>query len=168
MKTSEAVLRIKVQKKNQEGDVTYEYEGTLLSQDEHSIVLEALFDRADMPFMDVMFKTGDRFVEYYYTERWYNIFRFEEPVGTLRNWYCNITMPPTISETAVDYVDLDIDVLIWPDQCFQILDVDEYDENARKYGLSDDARQQVSQALSQLSIMLQNRDFPFNLKNHGT
>ena len=56
MKTSEAVPRIKVQKKNPAGEVTYEYEGVMLSRDEHSIVLEALFDRADMPFMDVVFK----------------------------------------------------------------------------------------------------------------
>ncbi len=74
MKTSEAVPRIKVQKKNPAGEVTYEYEGLLLQHDEHSIVLEAFFDRADMPFLDVVFKTGDRFVEYYYTDRWYNIF----------------------------------------------------------------------------------------------
>ena len=50
--------RGKVQKKNPAGEVTYEYEGVLLNRDEHSITLEALFDRADMPFMDVVFKTG--------------------------------------------------------------------------------------------------------------
>ena len=74
MKTSEAVPRIKIQKKNPAGEVTYKYEGDLIARDENSITLEALFDRADMPFQDVVFKTGDRFVEYYYSNRWYNIF----------------------------------------------------------------------------------------------
>ena len=48
MKTSGAVQRIKVQKKNPAGEVTYEYEGELLSRDETSVKLEALFDRADV------------------------------------------------------------------------------------------------------------------------
>ena len=74
MKTSEAVLRIKVQKKNPAGEVVYEYEGDELRRDDTSIVLEALFTRDDMPFQDVTFKKGDRFVEYYYSDRWYNIF----------------------------------------------------------------------------------------------
>ena len=67
MKTSEAGggLRIKVQKKNLSGEVTVEYEGDVLQRDENSVTLEALFTREDMPFMDVVFKKGDRFVEHY-------------------------------------------------------------------------------------------------------
>ena len=78
MKTSKAALRIKVQKKNPAGKVTYEYEGVLLKRDEHSMKLEALFDRADMPFVDTVLRTGDRFVEYYYNNRWYNIFEVHD------------------------------------------------------------------------------------------
>ena len=84
MKTSEAVPRIKVQKKNPAGEVTYEYEGLLLSRDETSVKLEALFDRADMPFMDVVFRKGARFVEYYYTDHWYNrVLLRQRDVGSL-------------------------------------------------------------------------------------
>ena len=32
--------------------------------------------------------------EYYWLDRWYNIFRFLLPDGRLRNYYCNINMPP--------------------------------------------------------------------------
>ena len=38
MRTSEAVLRIKVQKKNPAGEVVYEYEGDELRRDDTSIV----------------------------------------------------------------------------------------------------------------------------------
>jgi hypothetical protein len=67
-------MKIKVQKKNPEGEITYQYEGVLLKRDENSITLEALFDRQDMLFVDIVLKKGDRFVEHYYTDRWYNIF----------------------------------------------------------------------------------------------
>jgi uncharacterized protein len=127
MNTSEAV-RIKVQKKNPAGEVTYQYEGVLLSRDEHSIALEALFDRADMPFMDVVFKTGDRFVEYYYTDRWYNIFVIHDREnGQVKGWYCNIGKPAVIEDGVVSYVDLALDLWVSTDGKQTVLDEDEFE-----------------------------------------
>ena len=128
MKASEAVLRIKVQKKNPVGEVTYEYEGMLLKRDEHSIVLEALFDRADMPFMDVVFKSGDRFVEYYYTDRWYNIFEVHDrDDGTVKGWYCNIGKPAVFEDGIVSYIDLALDLWVSASGKQTVLDEDEFE-----------------------------------------
>jgi protein associated with RNAse G/E len=132
MKTSEArrraAVRIKVQKKNPAGEVTYEYEGLLLSRDEHSIVLEALFDRADMPFMDVVFKTGDRFVEYYYTDHWYNIFVIHDrDDGRVKGWYCNIGKPAEFEDGNVSYIDLALDLWVSASQEQTVLDEDEFE-----------------------------------------
>ncbi len=110
-------------------------------------------------------RAGTLSYEYFFPGRWYNIFRFEEPSGALRNWYCNITMPPEISDHAIDYVDLDIDVLIWPDRSVKILDVEEYEENARKHNLSDDTREQVSLALTEILAAFREDNFPFNIAN---
>jgi hypothetical protein len=86
-------MKLKVQKKNPEGEVTYEYEGVLLNRDGNSITLEALFDREDKPFMDVVLKKGDRFVEFYYSDRWYNIFDiYDRDDGEIKVWYCNVGM----------------------------------------------------------------------------
>ena len=127
MKTSEEALRIKVQKKNPAGEVTYEYEGMLLSRDDDTIVLEALFDRADMPFMDVVFKTGDRFVEYYYTDRWYNIFAVHDrDDGRVKGWYCNIGKPAVIEDGIVSYVDLALDLWVSTSGEQTVLDEDEF------------------------------------------
>lgn len=129
MKTSEAVLRIRVQKKNPAGEVTYEYEGVLLGRDKNSITLEALFDRADMPFMDVIFKTGDRFVEYYYTDRWYNIFVIHDRDDqNIKGWYCNIGKPAVFEDGVVSYVDLALDLWVSADGKQTVLDEDEFEE----------------------------------------
>jgi hypothetical protein len=129
MKTSDIVPRIKVQKKNPAGEVTYEYEGTLLNRDEHSITLEALFDRADMPFMDTVFKKGDRFVEYYYTDRWYNIFTIHDSEdGHVKGWYCNIGKPAVIEDSVVSYVDLALDLWVSVDGTQTVLDEDEFEK----------------------------------------
>jgi len=128
MKTSEAVPRIRVQKKNLAGEVIYEYEGELLSRDENSVKLEALFDRADMPFMDVVFKTGDRFVEYYFTDRWYNIFVIHDrATEKIKGWYCNVGKPAIIEDGAVSYVDLALDLWVSADGRQTVLDEDEFE-----------------------------------------
>jgi len=129
MKTSEAVLRIKVQKKNPAGDVTVEYEGDVLQRDENSVTLEALFTREDMPFMDVVFKKGDRFVEYYFTDRWYNIFTIHDrDDGKIKGWYCNIGKPAEIADDIVSYVDLALDLWVSANGKQTMLDEDEFEE----------------------------------------
>lgn len=121
-------MKIKVQKKNPEGKVKHEYEGVILQRDERSIIVEALFDRADMPFMDVVFKKGDRFVEYYYSDRWYNIFvihdRDDEQV---KGWYCNIGLPAVFEDGLVSYVDLALDLWVSVGGEQTLLDEDEFE-----------------------------------------
>lgn len=122
-------MKIKIQKKNPAGEVTYEYEGDLLKRDKHSITLEALFDRADLPFMDTVFKTGDRFVEIYFMDRWYNIFAIHDREdGQIKGWYCNIGMPAVIEDGVVSYVDLGLDLWISTDGKQTVLDEDEFDK----------------------------------------
>jgi len=129
MKTSEAVLRIKVQKKNLSGEVNVEYEGDVLQRDENSVTLEALFTREDMPFMDVVFKKGDRFVEYYFTDRWYNIFMIHDrDDGKVKGWYCNIGKPAEIADGIVSYVDLALDLWVSANGKQTTLDEDEFEE----------------------------------------
>src|SRR5574339_242779 len=122
-------MKVKVQKKNPAGQVTYEYEGKLLDRGETSITLEAWFDRADMPFMDVVFKTGDRFVETYYTDRWYNIFVIHDRDDQkIKGWYCNIGMPAQIEDSVISYVDLALDLWVSADGVQTVLDEDEFEQ----------------------------------------
>ena len=132
MKTSEArrkaAVRIKVQKKDPAGKVQMEYEGDELHRDAHSITLEALFTREDMPFMDVTFKKGDRFVEHYYSDRWYNIFEiYDRDDGKIKGWYCNVGRPAMIEDNVVSYVDLALDLWVAMDGTQTVLDEDEFE-----------------------------------------
>ena len=151
-------MKITVQKKNPAGEVTYQYEGNLLSQDEHSVVLEALFDRADMPFMDVVFKTGDRFVEYYYADRWYNIFAIHDrDDGQVKGWYCNIGKPAVIEAGVVSYVDLALDLWVSVDGKQTVLDEDEF----QALDLEEALRKNALQALEELGNLFKRKNPPF-------
>ena len=157
MKTSEAVPRIKVQKKNPAGKVTYQYEGVLLERDENSVTLEALFDRADMPFQDVVFKTGDRFVEYYYSDRWYNVFAIHDREdGKIKGWYCNVGMPAVFEDGVVSYVDLALDLWVSAEGKQTVLDEDEFEA----LNLTDELSAGAVNGLEQLKEVFKNKRTP--------
>ena len=102
--------------------------------------------------------------EFYWLDCWYNVFRFHEPDGKFRNFYCNVNMPPVFKNGFLDYVDLDIDVLVEKDFSYQILDLEEFEENARLYLYPNDLREKVAASLSELICLIENRIFPFDYK----
>ncbi|MCC6568035.1 MAG: DUF402 domain-containing protein [Anaerolineales bacterium] len=144
---------IKVQKKNPAGEVVYEYEGDELRRDATSVVLEALFTRDDMPFQDVVFKKGDRFVEYYYSDRWYNIFAiYDRDDGQIKGWYCNVGKPAVIEDGIVSYVDLALDLWVSADGTQTILDEDEF----AALELTDELRTSALAGLNELKQLFLN------------
>ena len=150
-------MNIKVQKKDPGGKVLIEYEGDELSRDENSVKLEALFTRNDMPFMDVIFKKGDRFVEYYYSDRWYNIFViYDRDDGKIKGWYCNIGMPAVIEDGVVSYVDLALDLWVSVDGKQTILDEDEFEA----LNLNDKLTAGALNGLSELKLLFKNNRPP--------
>jgi predicted RNA-binding protein associated with RNAse of E/G family len=150
-------MKVKVQKKNPAGKVTYEYEGELLSHEGSTITIEALFDRADMPFQDVVFKRGDRFVEYYYTDRWYNIFAIHDREDdSVKGWYCNIGKPAVIQDGFVSYVDLALDLWVSVSGKQTVLDEDEF----RELGLDAELEQKALTALRDLQTYFETKRPP--------
>jgi protein associated with RNAse G/E len=104
---------------------------------------------------------GTRSVEYYWMERWYNVFRFSQPDGELRNYYCNISVPPSFDGNVLSYVDLDLDILVAPDLSYQILDADDFERNCNAYGHSKEIRDNAQRAVAEVIAMIQSREFPF-------
>jgi hypothetical protein len=148
-------MKIRVQKKNLADEVLYEYEGDELHRDDTTIVLEALFTRDDMQFMDVVFKKGDRFVEYYYSDRWYNIFAvYDRDDAQIKGWYCNIGKPAIIKDGIVSYVDLALDLWVSANGIQTVLDEDEFTALA----LSDELRKSALTGLDDLKhVFLKNK-----------
>ena len=108
-----------------------------------------------------LIKKGTISYEYYWLDRWYNVFRFHEPDGTFRNYYCNIIMPPTFDNGVLDYVDLDVDILVLPDWSIAVLDQDEFNENSSRYGYPEELRSKVGETIEDLKDLISQRHFPF-------
>ena len=103
--------------------------------------------------------------EYYWLDQWYNVFRFHQPDGTLRNYYCNVNLPPRYDDGVLDYVDLDLDVLVWRDFRVELLDREDFENNAGLYGYSNEIRAGAENALVRLTELIERREFPFDFKD---
>ena len=130
--------KVIVNKLSPQGELKWSYAGEVIERGEDHLVLEAFFDRDDMPFVDTTLKRGDRFVETYFTDRWYNIFEiYDRDDGALKGWYCNITRPAKFLDGRVEYVDLFLDLWVSASGAQTVLDEDEFlaadlDETTRR------------------------------------
>ncbi len=149
--------RVKVLKKNLAGEVTWEYEGAVLHREENAVTLEALFNRDDTPFMDIVLKRNDRFVETFYSDRWYNIFEIHDrDDGKFKGFYCNIGRPAVIENGVVSYVDLALDLWVSADGTQTVLDEDELKE----LNLDEELTRRVYEGLRELRDALKTKNPP--------
>jgi len=138
---------ITVIKRDISGMETWRYEGQILERGEGEITIEARFNKGDTPFYEISLLRGDRFVETYYEDRWYNIFEIHDREDDrLKGWYCNIACPAVITDESISYIDLALDLLVYPDGRQIVLDEDEFDA----LPLSAEVRQMARRALAQL------------------
>jgi protein associated with RNAse G/E len=125
-------------------------------------VLDAMFDREIEHDLLGRISSGTLSIEYYWLDRWYNVFRFLNPAGELRNFYCNVNLPPSFDGRVLSYVDLDIDVVVEADFSFRILDLDEFELNAGRFNYPEELQTNARRALEELIELIQTRRFPFD------
>jgi len=148
---------MKVLKKNPADEIVWQYEGEVLRRAENQITLEAFFNRDDLPFMGIVLKRGDRFVETFYADRWYNIFEiYDRDDGQFKGWYCNIGKPAVITDDFVSYVDLALDLWVSAAGSQTVLDEDELEA----LGLPDDLKQKAYAGLKDLQKYMESKNPP--------
>jgi len=126
------------------------------------LVLDAVFDEEIEHDLLGTISSGTISTEYYWLDRWYNVFRFSDKQRKLKSFYCNVNQPPSFDGRVLSYIDLDIDVLVAPDLTYKILDVEDFEENAKRYAYPDDVQANARRALAELITLIESRAFPFN------
>lgn len=139
--------QVTVYKLDARGKEVWRYPATVLERRDHCIQLLASFNRDAVDLGPVVFERGDRFIETFYSDRWYNVFAvYGHSKNRFKGWYCNICRPATIEDYAVRSEDLALDV--WVDATGSTTVMDEEEFNA--LDLSPDERRQSRQALNTL------------------
>lgn len=69
-------------------------------------------------------RTKEIAILFFYKKEWYNILAQLKKYGLF--YYCNIASPYIIDGSIIKYIDYDLDLRIFPDGTFKVLDKNEY------------------------------------------
>ena len=111
-------------------------------------------------------KTKEPAIMFFSKKNWFNI------IGQLKKngiyYYCNIASPFVIEENTIKYIDYDLDLRVFPDGSFKILDRGEYQYHKKKMNYSDDLDKVLKSELSVLIDKARNKKIPFNKETIDT
>ena len=152
---------ITVTKLNPLGERKIQYQGEVIQRLSHGVIIQAYWKQPTKDLGYILFEPGDRFIEYYYTDRWFNIFDISSADGTRKGWYCNIAEPAHIHDEQIEQVDLLLDVWVNPKGAPLVLDEDEFESDTT---LNDEQRRGAQRALQDLLQMIAAQTEPFSYR----
>lgn len=100
----------------------------MLDASDGHIAIRALWAVGNKPMHlgYTIFEPGDTFVETYYRDEWFSIWEIQSHRnGRTKGWYCNVCQPIELEGDDLRFVDMELDVFVYPDGRFVILDEDE-------------------------------------------
>ncbi|BAC12855.1 DUF402 domain-containing protein [Oceanobacillus iheyensis] len=127
MVSPNAGSKVSIQSYKHNGQLHRTWENSVILKGTESVVIGAN-DRTKVIESDGRsWITREPAICYFHSKYWFNI------IGMLRNdgiyYYCNISSPFVYDGEALKYIDYDLDVKVFPDMTFQLLDEDEYEEH---------------------------------------
>ena len=103
--------------------------------------------------------TREPAVCYFYSQYWFNVLCMLRKDGVY--FYCNLSSPFIYDQETIKYIDYDLDVKVFPDLSYKILDEDEYRKHIDEMGYSVEVQEIINQQLAILIDMIQTRRGPF-------
>ena len=107
-------------------------------------------------------KTKEPAIMYFFKNNWYNVIGQYKKDGIY--YYCNIASPFVIDDKTIKYIDYDLDLRVFPDGAFKVLDRGEYNYHKNKMHYSNDIDLVLKEELSNLIDLARNRQGPFEKK----
>lgn len=76
-------------------------------------------------------KTKEPAILFFFLNRWYNIIGQYKQKGI--SYYCNMASPIIIEDETIKYIDYDLDVKVFPNGSFKVVDKNEYNYHKKKF-----------------------------------
>jgi protein associated with RNAse G/E len=151
-----------VRKLDHTGKLVTSYQGEVIHRDERAIVLEARWQRNRLELPYVVFERGDRLVEFFFSDRWYNIFEIHAgSADRLKGWYCNLCRPAVFEADAISAIDMALDLFVFPNGDTLLLDENEF-EALNLHCREPETHASVLSALAELHRMVVAHQPPFD------
>ena len=145
----------------------YKHNGCLYSQSDGGILLDIcdeymVFgnDRATIIDDDgTVWYTKEPAILFFFKDKWFNV------IGQLKQYgiyfYCNIATPFLISDGVIKYIDYDLDLRVFPNGSFKVLDRIEYKFHKKQMHYSNRLDFILRYELGNLIDIVRKKDFPF-------
>ena len=146
----------------------YKHNGKINQASEEAVVLDVFDDyfvcgnnRVTVTETDGRtYKTKELAIIFFYKDNWFNIIAQLKKFGLF--YYCNIATPYVIDENIIKYIDYDLDLRVFPDGGYKVLDKNEYNYHKKKMNYPKEIDFIVNKELAKLIEMKNNDEGPFN------
>ena len=105
-------------------------------------------------------RTKEPAVMFFYKKKWFNV------IGQLKKngiyYYCNMASPFVIEGRTIKYIDYDLDLRVFPNGAFKILDRGEYNYHKNIMGYCNEIDTILKSDLTTLIDMTRNKKIPFS------
>lgn len=108
------------------------------------------------------YKTKELAIIYFYKHNWFNCIAQLKSFGLF--YYCNMASPYIIDENVIKYIDYDLDLRVFPDGGYKILDYNEYKYHKKKMKYPEEIDIIINKELQKLIEMKKNNEGPFDKK----
>lgn len=107
-----------------------------------------------------VWRTKEPAIMFFYKDRWFNIIAQLKENGLF--YYCNIASPYIMDNRILKYIDYDLDLRVFPDGAFKILDRNEYNYHKRLMNYPKEINFIIKSELSSLIEKKKKNEHPFD------
>lgn len=97
---------------------------------------------------------------FYYKKKWFNIISMVRKSGIY--YYCNVASPSVYDGEAIKNIDYDLDVKVYPNGEYAVLDENEFEYHNQIMNYSNEIKDICVKAKDELVKMVENKEIPFN------
>lgn len=134
----------------------------ILSEDQHVLVTGHQRTRV-IEHDGRSWHTNEPAICYFYKDLWFNIIGMLKKDGVY--FYCNLSSPYLYDGEAIKYIDYDLDVKVYPDGSYVILDEKEYDMHSNKMYYTKEIQTIIQDQIDDLVKRVKAKEKPFDLSD---
>jgi uncharacterized protein len=152
--------KMKIQSYKHNGQLHRVWQNTLVLKGNELVVIGANDKTPVIESDGRSWITREPAICYFHAKYWFNI------IGMIRNdgiyYYCNISSPFVYDEEGLKYIDYDLDVKVYPDMTYDLLDEDEYEVHRRLMNYPEVLDQILRNNMEYLLRWVRQRKGPFS------
>lgn len=104
--------------------------------------------------------TKEPSVSYFFKHRWYNAIGIIKKTGI--SYYCNLSSPIMHDDEALKYIDYDLDIKVFPDYSYKVLDRNEYRKHRKQMQYPDEICDILEREMKDLKKRINAHEEPFD------